>query len=744
MNIYAITALFGSTSTLILGIFVYLQNKQRTLNRFFCLLSISIFFWVFGCFKESSVSTKTAALFWDRFLYTGGAFAPTLFLHVSLLVAEAKRKKILTTLYCLSIIFLFFNLIPDLRNFFIIDVEHKFPFRYIAVPAPIWYAYLSYFAFCGLYPFYILFRALRTEGSHLRREHLKYMVLSLVIIFIAASMYLSLVLSVASPPVDNLLVALFSLITAYLIVRHHVMDIRLAITRAGIFTLVYAFVLGIPFLFVRLAKPYLVGALSDRWWMGILVIAMALAGIGPFIYMNLKDRAEARILREERARHEALRKVSRNVLRFNKLDALLKAIVHSLVRIMRVKLAAIYLADDDKKSFILKSAWQPPLKRADLPEEVSFDSALVKNFTARKDMPLNIEEISFHSHRGNLLEVYELKKSFDSLTAQLIIPAFRNDKLMGFLVLGDKRSGLGYSAADIEVLMVLNNHTTLAIENAIFNEEERERQAILFHSASLASLGTMASMMGHQVNNRFQAVNNLAGFSEMLEIITADETNISSYEKWKGLIQQTIGRLRQISDEATKGGETVASIRRLGRLSSAEFKPIDLQEVLDIALGVLRYKIKFGEFDFNLDIPQESPKILGDSTQLGEVFFNLIDNAYDAIKERKNANNSPDYKARIAIKAYLKTDSKHIHIEVSDTGMGIKDEFKPRLFVPFYTTKASSGKGTGLGLHVIKRIIEFHNGKISVDSTYGKGTTFKIDLPIAEESAEILKISKGL
>ena len=96
------------------------------------------------------------------------------------------------------------------------------------------------------------------------------------------------------------------------------------------------------------------------------------------------------------------------------------------------------------------------------------------------------------------------------------------------------------------------------------------------------------------------------------------------------------------------------------------------------------------------------------------------------------ASDSQSRKPELTIKAYIKRNDKHLHIEVSDTGMGIKDDFMPKLFVPFYTTKTSSGKGTGLGLHVIKRIIEFHKGKISVESKYGEGTTFKIELPTAE------------
>lgn len=729
MNFYALSALINGIISTGLGVFIFTRNRRDVRYITHALFCVSVAIWSYFYFAWQLTSNPDAALLYCRVFMAAAAFIPISYLHHLSVFFNLynKNRKLIFCGYLGGLLFLLLDFTP----FFIKNVSPKLIFKFWPNPGIAFHIFLIMWVSYMVYGVLIIVDHYK-KSRGFEKSQLRYVMFATFIGWGGGATNYFLWYDIPILPFGNILVSGYMMVLTYAIFKYRLMDIRVALSRAGIFTFVYAFVLGIPFLIVRLAKPYLVGAFSDRWWLVIMAVGMVLAGVGPLIYMKLQRRAEAVLLRQERERHEALAKASRDILRFNRLDSLTRAIVHSLVRIMQVKLAAIYLLDEEKNAFILKSCWQPPLKNPDLPQEFAFDSLLVKELNKEKNRTLNLDEVRFRSQNRSALETFELKQVFERLTCQLIIPAVRADKLMGFLALGEKRSERGYSQEDIEVLMVLANHATLAIENAVFNEDERERQAIMFHSASLASLGTMASMMGHQVNNRFQAVNNLAGSAETLEILLASSSGFSE-DDWKRLAQQAITSLRRISEEATKGGEIVASIRRLGKLSSEEFKPLTVKEVLDIALGILKYKIKFEEFEFITQVPETLPKIMGDATQLGEVFFNLIDNAYDAIRERKQSGNDPGYKPQIHINAHIKNDARYVFIEVKDTGIGVKEEFKSKLFIPFYTTKASSGKGTGLGLHVIKRIIEFHHGKISVESKYGEGTTFKIELPAAGE-----------
>ncbi|MDD5432916.1 MAG: HAMP domain-containing sensor histidine kinase, partial [Candidatus Omnitrophica bacterium] len=151
--------------------------------------------------------------------------------------------------------------------------------------------------------------------------------------------------------------------------------------------------------------------------------------------------------------------------------------------------------------------------------------------------------------------------------------------------------------------------------------------------------------------------------------------------------------------------------------------------ILDTTLEMVQYKVKLSEIDIIRDFTSETPKIKGNLTQLQEVFFNLIDNAYDAIVERRTTLKEPGYRGKITIKAFPKEHS--LEIVVQDNGMGIKTDNDKKVFTPFFTTKISSRKGTGLGLYVIRRIItDTHRGKITFESEHQVGTRFIIELPL--------------
>jgi signal transduction histidine kinase len=180
-----------------------------------------------------------------------------------------------------------------------------------------------------------------------------------------------------------------------------------------------------------------------------------------------------------------------------------------------------------------------------------------------------------------------------------------------------------------------------------------------------------------------------------------------------------------------QGGEVVRGILKYSRKgSTTDFEAIDLNKLLDSTLDMLRFKVKLTEIELVRNFSADIPKIKGNFIQLQEAFFNLIDNAYDATVERRDLKKEEGYKGRISISATAKVANLEIIIE--DNGIGVKDEDRKKLFTPFFTTKISARKGTGLGLYVIRRIIsDAHKGKISFDSAYMQGSRFTIELPAA-------------
>jgi len=143
---------------------------------------------------------------------------------------------------------------------------------------------------------------------------------------------------------------------------------------------------------------------------------------------------------------------------------------------------------------------------------------------------------------------------------------------------------------------------------------------------------------------------------------------------------------------------------------------INIKEEIDEVLALVGYEMKLDKIEIQNKIPDDLPHMAGDKKQIQEVFFNLIRNAAQAMQE----------KGKIVITAY--DDSERVYVKIQDTGHGIPEEKLEQIFNPFYTTK-EPGKGTGLGLFIVKQVVERNKGRISVDSVVEKGTTFTLSFP---------------
>jgi two-component system NtrC family sensor kinase len=320
----------------------------------------------------------------------------------------------------------------------------------------------------------------------------------------------------------------------------------------------------------------------------------------------------------------------------------------------------------------------------------------------------------------------QIERHMRLLTASVVIPSFLEDRLLGFIVLGDKISGQIYTPEDLNVFQVLASQAALAIENAQFYEETKEMQSQIAQAEKMATIGTMADGLSHQINNRFYALSLIAG--DTIDTIKLTDTTRCTPE-----VQEMLGSinhaLERIQVNVMQGGEVVKGILKYTRRGEEGLEALQLDDVINGTLDMVQYKVKLSEIDLVRNYTPELPKIKGNMVQLQEAFFNFIDNAYDAINERKAELKEPGFRGKITISASPKSEDT-LEITIEDNGMGIRDQNSKKVFTPFFTTKISSRKGTGLGLYVINKIItDTHKGKIIFESQYKTGTRFIIELP---------------
>jgi len=215
---------------------------------------------------------------------------------------------------------------------------------------------------------------------------------------------------------------------------------------------------------------------------------------------------------------------------------------------------------------------------------------------------------------------------------------------------------------------------------------------------------------------------------DSLDILKTTDVSKASPEL-KETFEQIKYALERVQNNVMQGGEIVKGLLKYSRPGQTGFEPIGFNQVIDGAIEMAQYKVRLYEIDVEKNIPENLPKLKCNLTQLEEVFFNMIDNAYDAMRERKDTFKEEGYRGKIQISA--QQQDSHVKIIFQDNGIGVKDKDKEKLFTPFFTTKVANKKGTGLGLYVIQKIIGYHNGTVSMHSTHKSGTKFEIILPLA-------------
>jgi two-component system sensor kinase FixL len=233
--------------------------------------------------------------------------------------------------------------------------------------------------------------------------------------------------------------------------------------------------------------------------------------------------------------------------------------------------------------------------------------------------------------------------------------------------------------------------------------KRREAEDMVLQSAKLASVGETAANIAHELRSPLAAVRMKA---EMLQ---------------HGLIKpdQLPNRMKEIVQIVDKANSILQHIRDFSRMAESESaQPCYFRQILSDVLLIAGSSLSKLGVQIHMEVDPNLPPILGNPIKLEQVFLNLINNARDAMEESepKILHISGEVAEGV------------VQIRLQDSGSGMTPEVRDKLFQSFFTTKAK-GKGTGLGMSLVKRIVHEHYGHIDVDSALGEGTTFTLSFP---------------
>lgn len=231
--------------------------------------------------------------------------------------------------------------------------------------------------------------------------------------------------------------------------------------------------------------------------------------------------------------------------------------------------------------------------------------------------------------------------------------------------------------------------------------ELKEMQSQLINAEKMASLGQMSAGINHEIKNPLNFIK--ASLDAMKR--DADEEMLKKNGPMIEIIEEGLERLNRI----------VNSLSHFSHQSEDHNQECDIQLLIDNCLNILEHKSK-GRITIE-KVYCEQKHVIGNSGRLHQVFLNLLGNAMHAISKRGQ------------IRISTQTDGNFMHIVIDDSGSGIPPDVLDKIFDPFFTTK-KAGEGTGLGLAISSKIVSDHTGSIVATSDPGKGSTFRVSLPV--------------
>lgn len=761
LTIGGIVSLF---TNLALGLFVYSKNRQRPINKYFALFSISIALWSAGSFLANAGFGPRFALKVLRWCYIAAVFLPTFYIHfISHIVQKFdQHRKIIISSYAVSIILS----LALMSNVFIVNVREMKDGFLISQPGPAYYVFFVFMTSCTLYGLYSVLKKINESQGYLKTK-LMWMFGAQIIAQVAGFEYFSAVFRLWDhiPSDDYILVGHFT-IMSYAILRHKLLDIEVVIKKTLIFTGLFSCVFGLfgfTLFFVTDLFQQKWGGMV-RWWL-LAGASAAYVLIGrrlEFVLINITDRF---LFQRKFDYRKVLKDASRGLSRVNSLKYQLTLVTHFLTSRARIRSAAIYMPENGRHDFVLK-VYRCFEGSMSSPERIAFDSQILMYFKKERRKPyLEFYEVEDQTRKyGKNTSIYrydfvELRKDLQALHAYLVIPSFYQDELQGILVLGEKRSEEPYNDEDINLFQTIAQESAIAFENARkhdelveqreelarINEELRKTQEEVIQAKETAAVAAISAGISHEVNNSILGLTGAIGeikaiFDNLRQsMIDWFRSGDPVPEAQKHEIFMSLRSVKQALSDAQNTShhieDVVQTLSQIAKGKHAKMTRISLRIFLKNAVNASmlrtyrdRLKTQNLEEPPELDMEKNLPAVKAHTELLNSVFINLFKNAFHAMNDV--------VPKKIRIHALTDPAEKNmVRIEFSDNGCGIRPEILRKIFDYGFTTKGEQGEGKGL--YNAKSIIEGqHGGKMEVESEVGKGTTFIIKIPIWKDEED--------
>lgn len=380
-----------------------------------------------------------------------------------------------------------------------------------------------------------------------------------------------------------------------------------------------------------------------------------------------------------------------------------EAFLENTKNIIETDVCAFFLVDDETHEFVLKGV-------------TGYNGKQICQEELNSQIECGIFSWIINRRKAAIIPSLALKKNLSII----MMPLSTVKRTLGVVLIVTRLENQEITNESIQLLNMLARQCSLVIENTLLyqslkveHENLNEARARTLQAEKLASLGRLTDGAFHEILNP-------------LNIISGQIQVLQRFEELTPKMTKFLGNMKEQSERIAR---IVNGLLQFSRHSNSERRLIDINNIIDGVLTLLHHELSLNKISVIKTLSDDLPAIYGNEEKLSQVFYNLISNAKDAMEEGGTLEISSEI---IKDKNNESNEEKIVVIDVKDTGCGIAEKNKNKIFDPFFSTK-KTGKGTGLGLSLSYGIIEDHGGSITLKSSSKNGSIFCIRLPANDE-----------
>lgn len=694
-----LTWLIGS-SFFAIAIIVLIKAKTQKPARLFHWVSVFTALFMMITWGYINIEPKPLGYILRGVLHLSVSLVPALFLHFTL---AFPREKKLSQQYSLTIIYILSSMLFILLSYFLSRLHSESTASAIKSYVFAYNISRIYLILCSVAAIIIFIHSYKTAPSDSDKKRLKWILYGLSVGPLSFILLWTLPIiltqkSVVPEEVVLILISVIPITFAISIVKYRIMDVDQLINRSVVYALVIGFLLAIYLLVITMFTNF---AVQVEPRISAIVTALFIALLFQPVRDKVQKFVDKKFFRVQYNFREALKNIFTEMHVSNDIKSLAVRLVEGIGDLIPVEKIGLFTLNPVNsklkllahKNFDLLENHSVIFEREKLTNNLNLPTAL----TDAIEPGVNFEAAD--------------SEVFNRWGMNLVLTLKSGDgEIHGFFVLGSKKSGDKFAVEDIDLLNAVVGRAAASIDRINLQEQlVMER----IESERLDELSRIKSYFISSVSHDMKTpLTSIKMFAELLQ--TASEIKSEKSKEYLKIIEGESSRLSRLIDN-------VLDFSRIERgIKKYQFENIDLNEIVDQTIKMMCYQFSLGKFDIEINLIDNNEFIFADKDAVEEALINLLSNSIKYSKDEK----------KIVISTNLQ--DKYFVISVEDKGIGISSIDLENIFNPFFridSLEVQRTGGAGLGLSIVKHIMEAHQGKIDLKSEPGKGSRFMLCFP---------------